>query len=462
MNTSCNTGFRKYTVSPKIIPIRTPATIKITPRFRHVAFPEPGSLTVTVFPMEEGPRKVREARRQATAEPAQSQRHEIPHWEMVDGEMILTLTVEEEQEVTILVDDTSTGTTKRFAEFRLFALAPDLYSLRPYKGDLHAHSSFSDGLEPPEYVAAAGRRMGFDFMAITDHHRYEPSIRAIEAFSGLDTGLTLFPGEEVHPPGSPIHIVNFGATESVNALFDSEAYATEVRRIETELEGLPEERREAESIYARAAWACGKIRESGGLAIFCHPSWVTRNRYDVPEAATSLMFAGRPFDALELVGGYPLREVESNALQIARYVQESVAGGAMPVVGSSDAHGVETGELFGWYYTVVFARNASELIPAVKGNMSVAVDAVPGSDPRPYGPFRLVRLTAFLFREYFPIHDALCRREGELLLELVGADPPGIDPAMERNGSGEDRIPLEQAVSDAASRLRSYDKQIFG
>ena len=35
------------------------------------------------------------------------------------------------------------------------------------------------------------------------------------------------------------------------------------------------------------------------------------------------------------------------------------------------------------------------------------------------GPFRLVKLGYFLLREYFPRHDELCSKEGELLLKLA-------------------------------------------
>lgn len=42
------------------------------------------------------------------------------------------------------------------------------------KGNLHCHSTFSDGKNTPEELAAYYREHGYDFLAITDHNRYLP------------------------------------------------------------------------------------------------------------------------------------------------------------------------------------------------------------------------------------------------------------------------------------------------
>ena len=47
-------------------------------------------------------------------------------------------------------------------------------------------------------MCANYRRDGFDFLAITDHGRYYPSLEAIEAYKNIPTGLKIFRGEEVH------------------------------------------------------------------------------------------------------------------------------------------------------------------------------------------------------------------------------------------------------------------------
>ena len=38
------------------------------------------------------------------------------------------------------------------------------------RGNLHAHTTLSDGLVPPEQQAADYRAMGYDFLSVTDHN----------------------------------------------------------------------------------------------------------------------------------------------------------------------------------------------------------------------------------------------------------------------------------------------------
>ena len=46
---------------------------------------------------------------------------------------------------------------------------PDLVSLEDVRGDLHSHTTLSDGRDTLEQMAAAGRERGYAYMAITDH-----------------------------------------------------------------------------------------------------------------------------------------------------------------------------------------------------------------------------------------------------------------------------------------------------
>jgi hypothetical protein len=64
------------------------------------------------------------------------------------------------------------------------------------RGNLHAHSRFSDGLHSAERVIAAYEDLGYDFLALTDHDdRVRPDYwRALE---GLRSGLLLFHGIEI-------------------------------------------------------------------------------------------------------------------------------------------------------------------------------------------------------------------------------------------------------------------------
>ncbi len=398
-----------FAVYPVLVMAGNPATITILPLYDHCRFIPGEQYKVTIFPTQ-----WREA-------PAPAGNDGEIHAVAGDGALHIDVCCAQEQEYVLLVEAISAEARVGKREFRIYALAADLFRLRPYKGDFHLHSCCSDGRECPGYVAGACRRIGLDFMALTDHRRYEPSLAAGRAYAGVDSDLGIFPGEEVHPPDVPVHIVNFGGSFSVNALFADPAYQAGVQELAERLSDIPAALRQR---YAACVWCFEKIREGGGLGIFCHPYWFTRYRYDVPEELTSLLFSRQPYDALELIGGYHRWEVESNMLQVARYHAEQAAGKTIPIVGASDAHGCETGELFGWYYTIVFSPTPKleDITAAVKSLHSVAVEAVAGETPRAHGPFRLVKYAQFLLREVFPQHDAICTAEGAQMLAYLAGD----------------------------------------
>jgi hypothetical protein len=411
-----------FDVFPQIVRTGRQATITVRPRFDHCRFREDAIYRVSVIPAEGRPGH--------TVHPPRAQTLAAP----VGGTLQVQHTFEDEGEHVLLIETIAGEKTAHVADLHLYALEDDLFARLPYKGDVHIHSSCSDGMESPAYVAGACRRIGLDFMALTDHRKYAPSLEAIAAFAEISHDLCIYPGEEVHPPGNPVHIVNFGGRFSINDLFATDAYRAEVRAIEAALADLPA----GADPYPLASciWCYDKIREAGGLGVFCHPDWFTAYRYDVPAYLTELLFERQPFDAMELVGGYPLVEVESNRLQVARYQEERARGRRIPVVGVSDAHGCERGDLFGWYYTVAFAPSAGlpDLIGSIKDLYSVAVEAIPGAMPRAFGPFRLVKYTQFLLREIFPQHDELCLEEGRLMLAHVAGDRAAAEALADLQG----------------------------
>lgn len=348
----------------------------------------------------------------------------------------LTFSPEKEQEYRIIFCRNGSWT----AQCSVYAVERDLYELNPYKGDFHMHSNRSDGSEPPAEVAALGRSIGFDIMGLTDHSQYEPSLEAIAAYEGVRLDMCLCPGEEVHPPNNPVHIVNFGGKASVNALLDAPEYQDEVSEIQAGLTELAEGCDPYE--YASSLWVFDKIREFGGIGIFCHPYW--RDPYPgapqefyISEGITTQMFRDRPFDAYEVLGGFLLSDQDSNTLQTTRYYEERLKG-PLPIVGVSDAHGCRN-ELFGWYFTVVFSKTLSleGVKEGINSCMSVAVEKLPDREYRAYGPTRLVSYVLFLLREYFSVHDALCAEEGQLMLDWINGDKSAADKLYRLSGQTE-------------------------
>ncbi|MDW7656131.1 MAG: hypothetical protein SCM11_03030 [Bacillota bacterium] len=364
-----------------------------------------------------------------------------------------TLTAElffpREQEYQLRFYSVAAGKELLMACLAVYALESDLLACRPWKGDLHLHSIRSDGKDTPQHVAAACRCIGFDFMAVTDHRQFAPSLEAIAAFTDVPVDLTFYTGEEVHAPDNPVHIVHIGGARSINDRFDSEEYRQAIReRIAGQLP-LPSDVDPA--VYASTSWIFEQVAAGGGLSIFCHPYWINANSqyrqgYYINEPLTTRLMEDQAYDALEVLGGYHLFETDSNNLQLARYHEERAAGRKIPIVGVSDAHGCETGKLFGWFFTIVFSHTTelADVKRAIKDCRSVAVEALPGEVVRVHGPFRLVQYALFLLRAYFPRHDQLCRAEGDAMLMYIG------------ESSGQDC--LDQTA--AAERLRQLQGQV--
>ena len=116
----------------------------------------------------------------------------------------------------------------------------------PFKGDgiwlrgnLHTHTTVSDGDVEPEETAVRYREAGYDFLAITDHGR-------LTVVEDPPEGLLMIPGEEVNlgrsEAGSPFHLVALG-----------------IHR-----EGSPETSPQ-DFVH--------EVSAEGGLIVLCHPYW---------------------------------------------------------------------------------------------------------------------------------------------------------------------------------------------
>lgn len=396
-----------YEIYPKVLLVGKEATVTIRPKFDHVMPKEGHTYSLYIAELETYASKDVDSA-------------------FADGSYKVTFTPGMEQEYSIYLVDTWDNNGQRPVKtvFSVYAVKEDLFGLRPWKGDFHLHSCRSDGRESPVYVASNYRRAGFDFFALTDHHRYEPSLEAINAFKELDTDFRLYPGEEVHPPRNNVHHVNFGGSFSVNDLHrQSEKYEAEIAAIEKEIDlsGLDEH---DSYCLASTTWVFRKIREAGGISIFCHPYWIAGDHYNVSEALIQSIFDRKDFDAFELIGGFWKNQTESNSLQVSRWSEERAKGKKMPVVGISDSHGTQNTGLFNWYYTLVFAPSCefADIRDGILAEHSVAVHAIEDEAPQIHGQFRFVKFAYFCLREILPLHNEECAEEGRLMLKYFGGD----------------------------------------
>ena len=72
--------------------------------------------------------------------------------------------------------------------------------LRFYRGNLHTHSTRSDGLFPPDQVCRAYRRAGYDFLAISDHFMEVYGFRLTDTRPWHSEGFTTLIAAELHAP----------------------------------------------------------------------------------------------------------------------------------------------------------------------------------------------------------------------------------------------------------------------
>ena len=299
----------------------------------------------------------------------------------------------------------------------VYSLAPDLFSLKVFKGDLHLHTCRSDGKGTPFEVSCAYRASGYDFIAITDHHKFAPSLEAQAAIEKLTDKFHVFRGEEVHNKSMGyFHIINFDGESSVNDIIETnDAYVNaELDRIisERDLTSLSDPRCAAYRIFVAE-----HIRKARGLAIMAHPYWETFGEYHMQTEEFIYHWQNRDFDALEVIAGCDGTGNGNNLQEMLRC--DMIAQGYnIPIVGSSDAHTTinsHPDDLFNRQFTLAFAKDFEDIANAVISQRSVAVERRSDTDFRTVGKFRYAKYSRFLMREYYPQYSELCRTHAEAL-----------------------------------------------
>ena len=370
-----------------------------------------------------------------------------------DGGFTFTHTFTSEQEYFLRFEDAE---GKRINQFPVYCVDGDLIGRYPFIGDLHIHTTYSDGRQKPAVACADYRRHGYDFMVVSDHRKYYPSLEAIDFYKDVPTELHIVPGEEVHLPPvdgmhNDVHIVNFGGEYSINALTEGEAvrekgtdpkyrslcgecppsmtkdeYDAMMRKLCAEAD-LPDNI--DRYAYVCCKWIFDEIRKANGLGIFAHPYWIA-NVFHVPEAFTEYMMETQPFDAFEVLGGE--NYYEQNGFQTIRYYEDRIKGRRYPIVGSTDSHNShESNRNALICSTIVFApeNERRTLIDSIKNFYSVAVDTI-STEFRLVGESRFIRYASFLLKYFFPLHDELCAEEGRLMKQYACGTPAEKEEAL--------------------------------
>lgn len=340
----------------------------------------------------------------------------------INGTITFTYTYDGEQEWAILLAPEQYPTSIR--KYSIYSVEDDLYERTPYKGDLHAHSNSSDGNEEPCIVAANYRKHGFDFFALTDHHKFQPSVDLINYYKDLPIDFKIFTGEEIHLKGYYIHAVNFGGRSSVNEMYNSdpEYYHELIKKTSEEL-NVPSGVNALEFAYRK--WIADEIHKRDGFAIIAHPFWINKDELHMrPKMVNHLIESGL-YDAMEIVSGVSAHETN---LQTAYYNEQRAMGRKIAIVGSSDCHGTDPALFFNNSKSIIFSKDLEyeSICSAIKELYSVAVESRPNEGIRIYGPFRLVKYARFLINNYFPVHDEMCYEEGRLMKEYIRGDKDAV------------------------------------
>ncbi len=124
------------------------------------------------------------------------------------------------------------------------------------KGGLHCHTTRSDGRVSPEEVIRLHGENGYDFLALTDHRRYN-----FRDFAP-DAGVLIVPGMEMdrglfNRYGMCFHTVCIGPEKEKGNGFEQD---------QTFESGTVADQFEYQSVV-------DSLRAAGNLVIYCHPDW---------------------------------------------------------------------------------------------------------------------------------------------------------------------------------------------
>ncbi|MGO4938184.1 CehA/McbA family metallohydrolase [Fundicoccus sp. Sow4_H7] len=208
---------------------------------------------------------------------------------------------------------------------------------RWYKGDLHMHTTASDGQLRTTTLVEVAKDMGLDFIVMTDHNNYHP-----EAGYLSDADLTVIPGVEWTQYNGHGNFINLDRPLAPS-------FATETD----------------DALHAMIQ----KGKDAGALFVVNHPFCT-----NVPWNWTLDV----DFDTIEIWNGGS--DPRANARAIEWWHQELVKGRRIPAVGGSDFHRFDQLHSLGSPTTHIFSRSNSrtDVLAALKASAAYITNNVNG------------------------------------------------------------------------------------
>ena len=195
-----------------------------------------------------------------------------------------------------------------------------------YRGNLHTHTTESDGRLTPAECMEAYRAAGYDFLAITDHRRLTQPGQP-------PAGLVMIPGIELDYtlPTQCVHLLGLGVSEA------------------------------AAQGYDRAAppqAGVDLIRRSGGLAILAHPAWSLNTTEQI--AAFTGLAGAEVWNSVSDAPYNALRADASSLLDVA-----ACAGALLPMLANDDTHYYDQEFAKGWNMVQAEAKTPEAILRAL-------------------------------------------------------------------------------------------------
>lgn len=372
-----------------------------------------------------------------------------------NGFLHFSYTFNREQIYTLRLAQCTDGEWEALYDFRVFCAEKDLFERTPLRGNTHCHVCESaDGHEDPFFAACMYRKAGFDYLAVTDHHRIDGSVTAVETAGKIPSGLSLFYGEEVHVPNAYIHAVNVGARfengKGLDVYFhlhEEECMRAVAQIAEEYADRLPAGVPAMDFAYRK--WIADQIHAQGGIAILAHPFWEW-DAHNTRDDVFRFLAEEKIYDAAEILHGMEKNCRDAN-MQMAFWNDMRADGIYISPVGVDDAHR----RYFRWDYessfnevfTLIFARENTlqGFAEALQNGYSAAVEGYENAPDHVVATYRLTKYALFLLDHYFPFHDELCFAESLCMRDAYFGDEQAL-----------------QLLPQLTDRVKRYTDRFFG
>lgn len=189
------------------------------------------------------------------------------------------------------------------------------------RGNLHTHTTISDGPYDPQKTIEAYAEKGYDFLAITDHDK-------LSKIDALDPrGMTLIDGNEITADGP--HLLHLNAKSLLAPNPDRQPVIDEIGR-------------------------------GGGLAVFCHPNWEA----DFNHCPQEKLEQYQSYTGIEIFNGVTVW-AEGNPCATDRWDRLLSQGRRMWGFANDDPH-FEAGIGVGWNVVQSDDRSAQAILDALR------------------------------------------------------------------------------------------------